>query len=85
MRSSSDPAGAGVTRLTGAREFARADNAAASATDRITPFRTPASADIDIVPEYPTLGTWLTVDADVIADDPELTEWLRRGLRGIRP
>ena len=30
------------------------------------------------------MGTWLVVDADVIADDPELTEWLRRGLRGIR-
>ena len=30
------------------------------------------------------MGTWLVVDADVIADDPELTDWLRRGLRGIR-
>lgn len=31
------------------------------------------------------MGTWLVVEADVIADDPELTEWLRRGLRAIRP
>jgi TfoX/Sxy family transcriptional regulator of competence genes len=30
------------------------------------------------------MGTWLVVEADVIADDPELTEWLRRALRGIR-
>lgn len=30
------------------------------------------------------MGTWLVVSADAIADDPELTEWLRRGLRGIR-
>jgi TfoX/Sxy family transcriptional regulator of competence genes len=30
------------------------------------------------------MGTWLVVAADAIADDPELSEWLRRGLRGIR-
>ena len=31
------------------------------------------------------MGTWVLVAADVIADDPELTDWLRRGLLGIRP
>ena len=30
------------------------------------------------------MGTWLVVPADAIADDPELTEWVRRGLKGIR-
>lgn len=30
------------------------------------------------------MGTWVVVSADVIADDPELSEWLRRGLRGVR-
>lgn len=30
------------------------------------------------------MGTWLVVEAELIADDPELTEWLRRALRGIR-
>lgn len=30
------------------------------------------------------MGTWLVVEADALADDPELTEWLRRALRGIR-
>ena len=30
------------------------------------------------------MGTWVVVPADAIADDPELTEWVRRGLRGIR-
>ena len=30
------------------------------------------------------MGTWLVVNADSLADDPELTEWLRRALRGIR-
>ena len=30
------------------------------------------------------MGTWLVVNADALADDPELTEWLRRALRGIR-
>ncbi len=30
------------------------------------------------------MGTWVAVSADVIADDPELSEWLRRGLRGVR-
>jgi TfoX/Sxy family transcriptional regulator of competence genes len=30
-----------------------------------------------------SMGTWLVVPADAIADDPELTEWVRRGLRGI--
>jgi TfoX/Sxy family transcriptional regulator of competence genes len=28
------------------------------------------------------MSTWLVVSPDAIADDPELTEWLRRGLRG---
>ena len=28
------------------------------------------------------MSTWLVVSADAIADDPELTEWLRRALRG---
>ena len=28
------------------------------------------------------MSTWLVVAADAIADDPELTEWLRRALRG---
>lgn len=31
------------------------------------------------------MGTWLVVDAETIADDPELSEWVQRGLRGIRP
>ena len=30
------------------------------------------------------MGTWVVVPADAVADDPELTEWVRRGLRGIR-
>jgi TfoX/Sxy family transcriptional regulator of competence genes len=30
------------------------------------------------------MGTWLVVPADAIADDPELTDWVRRGLNGIR-
>jgi TfoX/Sxy family transcriptional regulator of competence genes len=30
------------------------------------------------------MGTWLVVAAEEIADDPELTDWLRRALRGIR-
>ena len=30
------------------------------------------------------MGTWLVVPADAVADDPELTEWVSRGLRGIR-
>jgi TfoX/Sxy family transcriptional regulator of competence genes len=30
------------------------------------------------------MSTWLVVASDAIADDPELTEWIRRGLRGIR-
>lgn len=29
------------------------------------------------------MSTWLVVDADAIADDPQLTEWLRRALRGL--
>jgi TfoX/Sxy family transcriptional regulator of competence genes len=29
------------------------------------------------------MGTWVVVSAEAIADDPELTEWIRRGLRGI--
>jgi TfoX/Sxy family transcriptional regulator of competence genes len=28
------------------------------------------------------MSTWLVVAPDAIADDPELTEWLRRALRG---
>ena len=31
-----------------------------------------------------SMGTWLVVPADAVADDPELTDWVRRGLRGIR-
>jgi len=30
------------------------------------------------------MGTWLVVPADAVADDPDLTEWVRRGLKGIR-
>jgi TfoX/Sxy family transcriptional regulator of competence genes len=30
------------------------------------------------------MGTWLVVPADAVADDPDLTEWVRRGLNGIR-
>jgi TfoX/Sxy family transcriptional regulator of competence genes len=30
------------------------------------------------------MSTWLVVEAELIADDPELSEWLRRALRGIR-
>lgn len=30
------------------------------------------------------MGTWVMVPAEVVADDPELTEWVSRGLRGIR-
>ena len=30
------------------------------------------------------MSTWLVVGADALADDPELTEWIRRALRGIR-
>lgn len=30
------------------------------------------------------MSTWVVVESDVIADDPELTEWVRRGLRGVR-
>jgi TfoX/Sxy family transcriptional regulator of competence genes len=30
------------------------------------------------------MSTWLVVPADAVADDPELTEWVRRGLNGIR-
>lgn len=30
------------------------------------------------------MSTWVVVADDVIADDPELTDWVRRGLRGIR-
>ena len=31
------------------------------------------------------MSTWIVVDADAIADDPELTEWLKRALRGLHP
>ena len=30
------------------------------------------------------MGTWVVVSGESVADDPELTEWLRRSLRGIR-
>lgn len=30
------------------------------------------------------MSTWLVVPADAIADDPDLTDWVRRGLKGIR-
>ena len=30
------------------------------------------------------MSTWLVVPAEAVADDPELTEWVRRGLKGIR-
>lgn len=30
------------------------------------------------------MSTWLVVSPDAIADDPELTEWIRRALRGVR-
>jgi len=30
------------------------------------------------------MSTWLVVPAEAVADDPELTEWIRRGLKGIR-
>lgn len=29
------------------------------------------------------MSTWVVVAPDTIADDPELTDWVRRGLRGI--
>jgi TfoX/Sxy family transcriptional regulator of competence genes len=30
------------------------------------------------------MSTWVVVSADVIADDPELSEWVQKGLRGVR-
>ena len=30
------------------------------------------------------MGTWVVVPADAVADDPDLTDWVRRGLKGIR-
>ena len=30
------------------------------------------------------MGTWVVVPAELIADDPELTEWVLRGVRGVR-
>jgi TfoX/Sxy family transcriptional regulator of competence genes len=30
------------------------------------------------------MSTWLVVPAEAIADDPDLTDWVRRGLKGIR-
>jgi TfoX/Sxy family transcriptional regulator of competence genes len=30
------------------------------------------------------MSTWVVVAGDAVADDPELTDWIRRGLRGIR-
>jgi TfoX/Sxy family transcriptional regulator of competence genes len=30
------------------------------------------------------MGTWLVVPSETVADDPELTEWVQRGLKGIR-
>lgn len=45
-------------------------------------------AEPGVVPFAPDnerpMSTWVVVSAEVIADDPELTEWLRRGLRGVR-
>ena len=45
-------------------------------------------AEPGVVPFAPDdekpMSTWLVVASDAIADDPELTEWIRRGLRGIR-
>ncbi len=30
------------------------------------------------------MSTWVVVPAEAVADDPELSEWVRRGLRGVR-
>jgi TfoX/Sxy family transcriptional regulator of competence genes len=30
------------------------------------------------------MGTWVVVPDEVVADDPELSEWVQRGLRGVR-
>ena|SRR4030095_3187262 len=30
------------------------------------------------------MSTWLVVPSEAVADDPDLTEWVRRGLNGIR-
>lgn len=30
------------------------------------------------------MSTWVVVADEVVADDPELTEWVQRGLRGVR-
>jgi TfoX/Sxy family transcriptional regulator of competence genes len=54
---------------------ARGEYAALLAEPGVTPFAPDG--------EKP-MSTWLVVAADVIADDPELTEWLRRALRGVR-
>ena len=42
----------------------------------VTPFTPPGGKR--------SMGTWLVVAPDAIADDPELTDWLRRALRGVR-
>jgi hypothetical protein len=53
----------------------RAEYEAALALPGVTPF---APGD-----ERP-MGTWLVVAGESVADDPELTEWVKRGLRGVR-
>jgi len=30
------------------------------------------------------MSTWLVVPSEAVADDPDLTDWVRRGLKGIR-
>ena len=52
---------------------ARAEYEALRAEPGVTPFAPDG--------EKP-MSTWLVVSADAIADDPELTEWVRRALRG---
>ena len=52
----------------------RADYERALAEQGVTPFA-PAG-------ERP-MSTWVVVAGEVVADDPELTDWVRRGLRGI--
>jgi TfoX/Sxy family transcriptional regulator of competence genes len=55
---------------------APSEHAALLAAPGVTPFTPPGGKR--------SMGRWLVVAPDAIADDPELTEWLRRGLRGIR-
>ncbi|MEP6990671.1 MAG: TfoX/Sxy family protein [bacterium] len=48
----------------------------------------PLRAEAGVTPFAPDgerpMSTWLVVASDAIADDPDLTEWIRRALRGIR-